>query len=249
MQFIMKKNVLILCFAVTAMIGANAQNYNWSIGTDVDNFPVIGGYTEVTTIQGLTIVPKNPMEGTIPTNMGATNASKKTVDGIEYANRMQFNGGGYSGAAATDAEPTTNMPSQRYLTFDVTGAVSVSIVGTSGSSGSDRKIFLTDGTNLIGSFDYVGDGSVVKQTVNYTGGAATLYAFCNASCNIYHIIVSGGGTAITQTDANKEIKSVEYYDIMGRKATNENLKNTLLIKKTTYTDGTTLSSKVITKAY
>lgn len=239
----MRKIVLISMFALMAVSVTNANDYDWKVGNDPANFPVIAGYTAVTTVNGLTIVPKNPMEGTIPANMGQIEASEKSLDGVDYINRFKFNGAGYSGAAATDAAPTVNMPTQRYLQFDVTDAVTVSIVGVSGSSGSDRKIFLTDGANLIGAFDYPGDGALYERTIDYSGGAATLYLFCNAAVNIYHITVTGTTGISTVNNATKEVKSFEYYDFTGRRTT-EATKG-LVIEKTIYTDGTSSSKKLI----
>jgi hypothetical protein len=241
MRKIITQMMALLAALVWALPPINAQNYEWIMGNDPANFPLTSGYAEVITINGLTIVPKNPMEGTIPTNMGATNASAKTFDGISYINRFQFNGAGYSSAKAGDTEPLVNMPTQRYLQFDVTGPVKVSIVGTSGSSSEARKIFLTDGTDLIGSFDYP-DANLYKPSVTYTGDAATLYLFCNAACNIYHIIVESNNVNIKEVNAEKEIKTIGYYDLTGRPVPAST--QGVVLVKTVYTDGTSTTSKM-----
>jgi len=244
----MKRSVLFLVFVLVAILGAKAQTiiYDWNFSDATVWDQNYGGYPagETTTVEGLSFTP-----GTSPANFGATNASSKTVDGVDYSTRMQMNGGGYSSAAATDVTPLVNMPTQRYLSFDVDGAVTVDIVAVTGSNSSDRAIFITDGTDLIGTFDYAGDGTgqPSKQTVNYTGGAATLYLFCNASCNIYEIIVTSNGTGIPSIDAQKPVQSVEYFNLLGRKVVDINLKQMVLIKRTTYTDGTTSISKILTK--
>jgi hypothetical protein len=180
----MKKNVLVLVMVAFAAFGLNAQNYDWNFSIPED-FPVVAGYTDVTTIKGLTL---HPMIGT---NFGAITAGTATVDGISYTHRFQFNGGGYSGSSDAHLTPPANMPTQRYVSFPVNGDVTVDVVGTTGSSTSDRKIFMTDGTNYIGAFDYAAADGKLKRTLNYTGGATTLYLFCNAACNVYHIIVTG----------------------------------------------------------
>jgi hypothetical protein len=62
-------------------------------------------------------------------------------------------------------------------------------------------------------------------------------------------IPGGREVSIPTLTTNKVVRSVEYYDLMGRRVLNENQRNTVLIKKTTYVDGTISSTKVITKAY
>ena len=231
---------------VTAVFKSEAVSnpeaiYDWNF-SDWDNN---AGYTDETTVDGLTFVPN------VGNNFGAVNASNKTVDEVAYTKRMQFNGAGYGSASADDEEPLEIMPTQRYLSFDVDGDVTVDIVGISGNSGQDRKIFLTDGTDLIGTYNFSGTDAS-KETVNYEGDAATLYLFCNQACNVYEIIVTGTGSGevtdgISSVDVQKPVQSVEYFDIMGRKVLNENLKQTVLIKKTTYTDGTSSICKILTK--
>ena len=234
------------------------QNYDWYFIDDVlfpdpANTPigdaVSGGYTEAVTIAGLTFVPN--LSVTATQNFGKITTSSKVVDGVTYTRAMQFSGSGYSSASDADDAPAVNMPTQRYLSFDVTGNVTVDIIGITGSSSSSRKIFLTDGTDFIGSFDFPAGTDASKETVSYEGAAATLYLFCNAACNVYEIIVTGeepGPDGISSVAAQKTVQSVEYFDLLGKKVANENQKQTVLIKKTTYTDGTTSSSKILTKA-
>jgi len=231
------------------------SNYDWYFIDDV-LFPdpantslgdaTGGGYAETVTIAGLTFVPNK--SGTL--NFGKITTSSKVVDGVTYTRAMQFNGGGYSNAGDADDSPTTNMPTQRYLSFDVPGDVTIDIIGITGSSGSSRKIFLTDGTSLINSFNFPAGSDASKETVSYSGGAATLYLFCNASCNVYRITVAADDVnSIPSVGVQKPVQSVEYFDLLGRKVVGANQKNTVLIKKTTYTDGTVSSDKIIKKTY
>jgi len=247
----MKKNVLFLMlFAFLAIIGAKAQTvvYDWNFSDEIwqpyasDGTPT-GYFSDGTVVDFLTF--HNP---TSATNF-AVNASSKNVDGVDYSVRFQFSGAGYSGAANTDVTPSVNMPTQRYLSFDVDGPVTVDVVAITGSSSSPRAIFLTDGTDLIGTFSCPGDNTAYKNTVSYTGDAATLYLYGNQACNIYEIIVSSNDTGIPSINAQKPVQSVEYFNLLGEKVMNDNLKQTVLIKKTTYTDGTTSTEKVITKTY
>jgi len=239
------KKIGLLFFAFLAILGANAQNYDWNFSNS-DDFPATTGVPagESTTINGLTFNP-----GATPTNFGAINANEKTVDDVVYTMRMQFNGAGYTGATDADVAPSVNMPTQRYLSFEVNGNITIDIVGVTGSSGSSRKIFLTDGTNLVGAFNFPSGSDASKETVSYSGGAATLYLFCNAACNVYRITVTEGDNSnIRSVNVQKEIQSIEYFDLTGKKIVSEqSMKNTVLIKKITYTDGTISSSKILTQ--
>jgi hypothetical protein len=53
-----------------------------------------------------------------------------------------------------------------------------------------------------------------------------------------------GASAIQSIEVQKEIKSIEYFDLLGRKQIDGEIKNSVLIRKTTYTDGTTSAGKV-----
>lgn len=245
----MKKSVLLLMFAFLAVFGAKAQNYDWNFSDDAVWDPAFGGYPAgtTTTVDDLSFSP-----GSSAANFGATNANSKTVDGTDYTVRMQFNGAGYSGASDADEVPATNMPTQRYLSFTVLGDVTIDVVGITGSGSSSRKMFLTNEYDLIGTFDFPSGTDASKETVSYTGDATTLYLFCNAAINVYRITVTGGeggGNGISTVNAEKQIRSVAYFDTLGRKVADTNQKNVVLIKKTTYTDGSTSCDKVITKAY
>ena len=238
LELIMDEDKTVTAVFNTETVANPEAIYDWNF-SDWDNN---AGYTDETTVDGLTFVPN------IGTNFGAVNANGKTVDEVTYTKRMQFNGAGYNSAATTDEVPLVNMPTQRYLSFEVDGDVTVDIVGISGSSSESRKIFLTDGTDLIGTYNFSGTDAS-KETVSYKGEAATLYLFCNQPCNVYEIIVTGAAaTKISSVAVQKTVQSVEYFDLLGKKVANENQKQTVLIKRTTYTDGTTSTSKILTKA-
>jgi hypothetical protein len=233
----MKKTITqVLALVAVLLMSSNvsAQNYDWNFSEGWTG--VAAGYSEQATVDGLTLVP------TTGNNFGAITDNNATIEGVSYTKRFQFNGGGYSGSKDTDATPPANMPTQRYASFEVTGNVTVDVVGTSGSSSSDRKIFLTDGTNLVGEFVFAAADGKLKRTVNYIGGAATLYLFCNAACNAYEIIVTGTTTNINEVSADKAVASVTSYDLLGRPVSA--LAKGIVIVKTVYTDGTTSSEKI-----
>ncbi len=191
----MKKTLLILAISIVAL-GLNAQTTKvWNLGGDTslpNPFPLSTG---IGTGDGTTGNPAYPVmiDGLGITgiasnvNMGAVNASAKTLGNYTFPNRFQFNGAGYSGAAAGDVTPTVNMPVQRFLSFNVSGNSTIYCIGITGSSSSERKLFVTDGTNFVGSVTFLAGSALNDGTISYTGPAATLYVFCNASCNLTYL--------------------------------------------------------------
>lgn len=192
----MKKILLLMC-ACTIGMSMFAQK-TWVVGNDPTNFPVstgIGTDPAYVIIDGLGIY-----NNTTNVNMGQVEASSKTYDGVAYPNRFKLNGAGYVGAAAGQTEPivasdTFYMPTQRYLAIAVSGSGEISIVGMTGSNSSERILFVTDGTQLIGSMIFPsgsGTDNIVERTVAYSGNATTLYVFGNSSVNLYRIIATSG---------------------------------------------------------
>ncbi len=181
----MKKSLLFVTIAILLSIGLNAQE--WNFGNDSVNFPIYAGVPAGTTvtIQGLSITA-----GTTPANMGQVEASVKTYQTTTYHHRFKFNGGGYTGASATDLVPLVNMPTQRYISFAVAGNSTIKVHGITGSSTSARKLFVTTGATYIGAMDMPTGSEITEATLNYTGPATTLYVFCNASINLYLLKVS-----------------------------------------------------------
>ncbi len=182
----MKKTLLLISVTILLSIGLQAQE--WNFGNDSINFPDYPGLPAETTvtINGLSIT-----SGPAVTNMGIVEPNQKTIGTTTYHRRFKFNGGGYTGAAAGDLLPSVNMPTQRYISFPVTGNRTILVHGITGSSSSARKLFVTDGTNYIGAMDFpASSGTLTEATLNYTGPAATLYIFCSNSVNLYYLNVT-----------------------------------------------------------
>lgn len=224
----MKKLILSASVLVVALF-VNAQNYEWNFGNDRTNFPEIAGYPDGATINGLTISSGNA-------NMGQTESSQKTWNDVTYEYRFKFNGAGYTGASVDDETPSTNMPSQRYISFAVDGNVTILVHGITGSSSQARRIFVTDGTGLIGTVLLPAGSDITEHTVNYTGNAATLYMFCNQACNLYYLRVTSETSSVNGIPADKgEVVSTVYFDVTGKKITSET--TGLVIKRITYSSG------------
>lgn len=118
-------------------------------------------------------------------NSGGKTWDAGTADEYTAVNRFKFNGG---------SSPNANLPSYSFLSFPVVGAVDVKIWFRSGSSSADRTLYVSDGTNLITSFDaIVNNTDPETMTASYTGGAGTIYIYTSNSFNLYKIVVSGPG--------------------------------------------------------
>lgn len=244
----MKKQLLIVVLA-TLSITVFGQKI-WNFGGDATTWPVSAGvgtgpYPVV--IDGLSItgITTNVNMGQVEANV-KTFTSPTTSTNYSFANRFKFNGAGYSGAAATDVTPLVNMPTQRYLTFNVTGNSQIYAIGQTGSNSSARKIFITDGTTLIGAMDFPASTVLNEASISYTGSATTLYVFCNSSVNLYYMTATNvATTGLPPVNANKTIKSTEYFDATGKQL--PQTAKGLVLKKITYDDGTSASEKVYIK--
>jgi len=238
----MKKTLLSLAIIFMAIISVNSQTV-WNLGGDEalnatsPAFPTSTGigigdgtagnpaFPVMINGLGITGISTNA-------NMGAVNASAKTFGSYSFVNRFQFNGAGYTGAAAGDATPLVNMPTQRFLTFNVSGNSTVYMIGITGSSSSERKVFVTDGTNYVGSVTFPAASALSDGTINYTGGATTLYVFCNASCNLALLsatnvvassvpsILSDKGITFNGSEiTNTKGLEIEVYNALGKRIT------------------------------
>lgn len=250
------KKILLFVALATLTLTVFGQKV-WNFGGDATTWPIsagIGTGPFPVVIDGLSITGISSN-----VNMGQVEAAAKTFTSpttsvsYSFANRFKFNGAGYTGAAATDATPTVNMPTQRYLSINVTGNSTIYVIGVSGSKDNARKIFVTDGTTLIGAINFPIDTSgstavtvMAEGTVNYTGPAATLYIYCNQALNLYYLSATNVvATGINDVNINKTIKSVELYDFLGKKLPQDT--KGLVVKKITYEDGTTASEKAYIK--
>ena len=185
------------------------------------------------------------IEGTVNglTITGATSGAvvmidndNQSIDGYSFTQRLILGG---NGSPATE---TPNLPTQRYLSFDLAGDAAITIFGMSDND-TEGTLVVTDGKNVIGTF--TNDGiSIDKAIINYTGSATTLYIYSlSGGFNIYAILVDGDiMLSIKNLTSGKEVKFVSYYDLLGRPVP----ANTtgLIIVKTTYKDGSSTNIKV-----
>ena len=127
----MRKILLLTLVAISlngfAQTVWNFSDFATSTGIGADKSVFINGLG----IHGGSIGTKTDM-GVIEANT-KTFTSPTTTTNFTFTQRFKFNGGGYSGAAATDVTPTVMIPTQRYLSFQVTGNSNIYAIGVTGS--------------------------------------------------------------------------------------------------------------------
>jgi len=196
----MKQKLLFIILPMLFLASTlQAQNHVWDLGKDTANWPVTPGFDVTTTIDGLTVVPGGSTTGTIEAN-SATWFSGTPAE-YKSTNRFKLNGsGGIDPAGGVNFTPT-----QRYVTFPVSGPVAVKIWFRQSGTSVPRALWVTDGsaevTHYTGILD---DTSPQYIEVNYTGGAGNLYIFgANNSFNLYKIEISN--TLLGNGDFNAAI--------------------------------------------
>lgn len=197
----MKKKLLLLSLVVYATF-TNAQTKIWDFGNDTTNWPVgYPGVSDNAVIDNLGIY----FGVANSTNyIGIIENSPKTfADGYVGANRFKLNGGGYSGSTFQV------MPTQRYVYFATAGNCTVKVWFRTGGSGT-RTLYITDGTNVVGSLAGTNSSDGLYFEANYTGSATNLYIYGDQSCNLYKIEVVGtlGTTTTLSSDSfQSELKA------------------------------------------
>ncbi len=178
----MKRKLFLMSLILMSVLGMSAQkswNFSdaqWYSGLDSNGKVVTTDYTELTTIDGLTLTATAEKKMTVDN-------SKKTVDDVQYIARLKT-----GGAGNVDADGNI----ERTLCFDVDGPTSISVVvAHASSSGDARQLNFCAGTydknNPFATVEVaVGDPS--RKTVEYVGPAKTIYlASANSGLNFYAI--------------------------------------------------------------
>jgi len=231
----MKKILLLLLVFVSVSFISKSQTKEWTFGVA----PFAGTtYSTTTTVDGLTIMAGEKSTVVVDEN------PKKNGD-YAFTHRAKL------GGAGAPAEESPNMPTTRAFVFDVTGSSIITVAALSSSGSEDRQLLLTNGTELIHTYQAPGKytdadkNNIGLESFDYEGGAGTLYLFSASSgVNVYLIKVEAeSSSSISADKADKGvIVSAEYYDIAGRKVTDST--KGLLIKKAVYENGSVETSKV-----
>ncbi|WP_167615903.1 T9SS type A sorting domain-containing protein [Maribellus sediminis] len=154
-----------LCF-----VTVNGQTWNISS----DSFNSLGEIDSTVTIDGLTIFATPDKKVTVDEN-------SKSLDGMDFTHRMKLGGSGTFDDAGA--------PVSRIIAFNVEGNTTITIMGMSSSSSSDRELIIAADSmnNEIGRFPALGS-PISKGVFHYEGEAATIYLFSPSSgVNLYYI--------------------------------------------------------------
>lgn len=216
----MKKALLIITLALAATAVASAQTQKeWTF----EKAPFeVTSYVQNTTLDGLTIIAASGKNVDIDAN------NKRNGD-FAFTHRLKM-----GGAATIDAGTAPWLPTQRAVSFEVSGSGAITVASLSSSSSSNRKLILSNGTDSLYHFSSPGtysDGTntVPMETYQYTGGAATLYLWSPSSgVNIYYIAGPSGQTAVKKIQIagvsingsiimNENNTRIELYNILGNK--------------------------------
>lgn len=250
----MKKSVLLYAAMFVAAFSLSAQTTTvWNAGNDwpISSGLALGNANPATlpggtiTYNGLTIntglvsnTSTSPCGVVIAASPAKTFTDANSVS-YTFANIFKLNGSGYTGALATDATPTVNMPTTRYATFKVNGNSTIYMIGQTGSNSTARKMFVTDGTNFIGAINFpvISSGTILNDgKIEYVGPATTLYIFGNASVFLYYISATNVdlSASVNKPLADKAIKfdgkqllntqgvNIEVYNLLGKKVATSN---------------------------
>lgn len=244
----------------------------WKASYDADNITSYPASTPIATgIAGLTVL-HNDGGATLVADKGDSGAPTVTYGGITWDNEafIQGNTNGMFYAISADADGTLDVSVKMGSgknTFVAETADPIATVGAQVITATDKDPLgkITDPTlpqvydthngttgtwNNTAAINTSGDNAYLVMSFSVTAGK-TYIVGCDGSKLMLRGLayIPGGRTSIPTLSVNKVVKTIDYYDLMGRKVTNANLKNTLLIKKVTYTDGSISSSKVITSKY
>jgi hypothetical protein len=216
----MKKTLLIFAFGVAAIATLSAQGQKvWTF----EQAPFsVTTYTQTTILDGLTILSNS-------TASIAIDANNKTNGDYAFTHRLKL-----GGAATIDKGTAPWLPTNRAVSFVVSGSGSIKIAALSSSSSADRRLILSNGTDSLYNFaapgTYSVDGNTVPmETYQYTGGAATLYLWSPSSgVNIYLISAPTLQTSVEKLQQqgisfngreviNENKAGIEIYNLLGNK--------------------------------
>lgn len=132
-------------------------------------------------------------------NTGTVSTSNFTfADGFASTKRFQLNGAGYTSGVYT------NLPTQRYIYFDVTGKVDVKIWCRGGGSGS-RVLYVTDGSSILAQATSVDQAGTIFTATKTTEGAGRIYIFGDTAVNLMKIEVTQNTTLGTSNVGKDQV--------------------------------------------
>ena len=172
----MKKKLLLFILPIVLVtLTTNAQSHTWDF-SDTTIWPIAAGLTTDRTVDGLNIIAGGSATGAI------ISAPITFSDSFVSTNAMSNGSATLSGV----------IPTKRGLSFPVTGPCSVS--AWISTSSTNRVTSISDGTTVLGTFNSSDGGATNPKkgilTVNYTGGAGTIYVYTNNTINFAKLSVT-----------------------------------------------------------
>lgn len=210
----MKKLLFSLVIAGISAVTFNAQTKTWDFN-DKTAFPTTTvGVTATTTIDGLTFVPGDGVVNYAVFDAQSADFTTNYPNDPVYKPTQRVNSNGASYTSGNDPVATPGksfMPTQRYMSFPVTGGVTVKVWSRGGGAG--RSVIVTDGVSNLGFVTHAGSGSPADAkvfTATYTGSGTTLYVSNGTGSNsIFKIEVTNTET-MAVTDVKTGVKANAY---------------------------------------
>lgn len=200
---IMKKLFLAVSLLAASFLGASAQTV-WDFST-LTGMTTSGSTNNTYATQGVKsnlgyFINPNGTGTTYKTAFDCDFSSKSAFTSVQGTSSGPVYSGAYAGeklnvrlklggkgASSTDANP--NMPSSNFVYFKVTGNTNIAVFFRSSTSTptDGRKLYITDGTNLLNSYQATNDAQNYI-TASYTGGSGTIYIYgLENAYNLYRI--------------------------------------------------------------
>lgn len=241
------KKILLLCASAFFAISMNAQET-----VTFDSYLSSSPFTTDVTAGSFTFKATSSYNWTIDSNSAYFyDGTPTSIDQCtQYSTRAKPGGKSSS--------------TYRFITFSPTGAGTLKIAARTGSNNdATRTMVITldeteifnktvkeaDATTVTNPSSNTGSSSVYPYyTVNVATAGTVNITFPINAINIYSIIWtpnSTSGVSSSTADADKTVASTKYYDITGREVTATT--TGLILKKITYTDGTTSVEKSLVK--
>lgn len=177
-----------------------SDKHTWDPGNDLGGFwPIANAVTTDRAVDGLSLIAGGSSFGQVISN------SVTFPDG--YSSTQRFMSGGASTLSG-------NLPSKRYLSFEVPGPCEIKVWFRAGGAGL-RTVAVSDGTNLLNSLSVTDDAVTgLILTSNYLGAtSATIYVYFPAQAsNISKIEVvkstTWDGTAWSNGTPNSSLEAI-----------------------------------------
>ena len=204
----------LLSFTLMTMLFSSitiAQTKVWDFGNDQTTWPVasssIGGNTQDIR-DNLGMYSSNPNASSPITNFGAITTNNATFsDNYTSTHRFQLNGAGYTSSGGFSA-----MPTQRFIFFDVSGACTIKVWFKTGSGGTTRTLYVTNGTTTIGSMATNSGSNTDTAILTVSAPAAgKYYIFADQALNLSKLSVVGATVNTTLANNDFQTSQVKVY--------------------------------------